>query len=110
MPSANTGKNVIKAIRVYKDHVTLSFAKKQSMKISKEAYLSLYLYVGKSLSKNEIANLNELTALSTLLNYALSLISKRHYSVKQMSDKLYKKEPNRNAVNGVIDRLKANDL
>ena len=110
MPSANTGKNVIKAIRVYKDHVTLSFAKKQSMKISKEAYLSLYLYVGKALSKNEIANLNELTALSTLLNYALSLISKRHYSVNQMSDKLYKKEANRNAVNGVIDRLKANDL
>ena len=60
MPSANTGKK-IKSIKVYKDHVTLTFVKHDSLKISKEAYLSSYLYVGKSLSNKEIDKLNELT-------------------------------------------------
>ena len=110
MPSANTGKKVIKAIKVYKDHVTLSFAKKETLKISKEAYLSSYLYIGKSLTNKEINKLNELTALSTLLNYAMNLISKRHYSERKMFEKLYAKEANKEAVISVISRLKENDL
>ena len=91
MPFANTGKKV-KSIKVYKDHVTLSFVKKETLKISKEAYLSSYLYVGKVLSNKEITKLNDLTALSALLNYAMSLISKRHYSEKKMYEKLIKKD------------------
>lgn len=110
MPSVNTGKKIIKSIKVYKDHVTLTFAKGETLKISKEAFLSSYLYEGKSLSKKEIDKLNEITALSDLLNYALSLISKRHYSIKMMFDKLYKKEPNKSVVNSVINKLKENDL
>ena len=110
MPSANTGKKVIKSIKVCKDHVTLSFRKKETLKISKEAYLSSYLYVGKSLSKKEIIKLEEITALSTLLNYALSLVSKRHFSEKKMYEKLMAKESNRNAALSVINKLKENDL
>ena len=110
MPSVNTGKKVIKSIKVYKDHVTLSFARKETLKISKEAYLSSYLYEGKSLSRKEITNLKDLTALSTLLNYALSLISKRHYSERKMYEKLYKKDANKSAVMQVIGKLKENDL
>ena len=110
MPSVNTGKKLIKSIKVYKDHVTLSFNKGETLKISKEAYLSSYLYVGKSLSSKEIKRLNDITALSALLNYALSLISKRHYSIKMMYDKLYKKEANKSVVLSVIDKLKENDL
>ena len=47
MPSESTGnKYLIKSIKVYQDHVTLSFIKKRDkLKISKEAYLSSYLYV-----------------------------------------------------------------
>ena len=110
MPSANTGKKVIKSIKVYKDHVTLSFVKKETLKISKEAYLSSYLYVGKALSNKEIAKLNELTALTTLLEYAMSLISKRHYSERKMYEKLIKKEPNKAAAMSVINKLKESDL
>ena len=110
MPSVNTGKKIIKSINVYKDHVTLSFVKKESLKISKEAYLSSYLYVGKSLSKKEIDKLIEITSLSALLNYALSLISKRHYSERKMFEKLNKKEPNKAIVISVINKLKENDL
>ncbi|MBP5574861.1 MAG: RecX family transcriptional regulator [Bacilli bacterium] len=110
MPSVNTGKRVIKAIKVYQDHVTLSFNKGKRLKISKEAYLSTYLYEGKSVSNKEIDKLNELTALSTLLNYAMSLLSKRHYSEKKMYEKLYKKEANKSSCMSVISKLKENDL
>ena len=110
MPSVNSGKKVIKSIKVYKDHVTLSFVKKETLKISKEAYLSSYLYEGKSISNKEISKLKELTALSTLLNYAMNLISKRHYSERKMYEKLYKKEANKAAAMSVISKLKENDL
>ena len=110
MPSASSGKKIVKSIKVYKDHVTLSFNKGQTLKISKEAYLSSYLYEGKSLSNKEIAKLEEITALSTLLNYALSLISKRHYSEKKIYEKLLAKENNKTAINSVINKLKENDL
>ena len=109
MPSVNSGKK-IKSIKVYKDHVTLTFLKHETLKISKEAYLSSYLYVGKSLSNKEINKLNELTALTTLLNYAMSLISKRHYSERKMYEKLITKDSNKAAAMSVISKLKENDL
>ena len=110
MPSANSGKYLIKSIKVYKDHVTIFFAKRENIKISQEAYLSSYLYEGKSISKKEIDQLIEITAFSKLLNYALSLISKRHYSERKMFEKLKAKEDNHHAINNVIDKLKENDL
>ena len=110
MPSANTGKKVIKSIKVYKDHVTLSFLHKETLKISKEAFLSSYLYEGKALNNKEISKLEELTALSAQLNYAMSLISKRHYSERKMYEKLIKKDPNKAAAMSVITKLKENDL
>ena len=110
MPSANSGKYLIKSIKVYKDHVTIFFAKRENIKISKEAFLSSYLYEGKSISKKDIDKLKEITAISTLLNYALSLISKRHYSERKMFEKLKAKEDNYQAINTVIAKLKENDL
>ena len=92
MPSANTGKKKIKNIKIFKDHVTLSFFKGEPLKISKEAFVSSYLYAGKEISNKEIAKLEEITAMTTLLNYGLSLVSKKHYSEKEMLTKLLKKE------------------
>ena len=110
MPSVNSGKHIVKSVKVYKDHVTVFFAKRENIKISKEAYLSAYLYEGKSISKKEIDQLIEITAFSKLLNYALSLISKRHYSERKMFEKLKAKENNYQAINNVIAKLKENDL
>ena len=110
MQSVSAGKFVIKSIKVYKDHVTLSFLKREKLQISKEAFLSSYLYEGKSLSKKEIDHLLEITALSKLLNCALSLISKRHYSERKMYEKLKAKEDNKKAILAVISKLKENDL
>ena len=110
MPSVNTGKYVIKSIKVYKDHVTLSFPKREKVQISREAYLSSYLYEGKSLSKKDIDQLLEISSISKLLNYALSLISKKHYSERKMYEKLKAKEDNKQAIWAVINKLKENDL
>lgn len=110
MPSANTGKYLIKSIKTYKDHVTLTFVKREKIQISKEAYLSTYLYEGKSISNKEIDKLLELTASSVLLTYALSLISKKHYSEKKLIEKLKKKDNNWSAINIVVNKLKSNDL
>ena len=106
MRSENTGKNIIKAIKVSKDHVTLSFAKREKLQISKEAYLSSYLYIGKKLSNNEIDKLNEITALSSLLKYATSLLNKRRYSERKLYEKLIAKEEDKKAVRAVINKLK----
>ena len=110
MPSVNAGKYSIKSIKVYKDHVTLSFVKREKVQISKEAYLSNYLYEGKMISSKEIDKLLEITALSVLLNYALGLIGKRHYSENKLREKLKAKENNKAAINGVITKLKENNL
>lgn len=110
MPSANTGKLIIKSIKICQDHVTLSFAKNEKVQISKEAYLSTYLYQGKQVSQKEINKLIEITAFSSLLNYALSLISKRHFSEKKMIEKLKAKDNNQVAIKSVINKLKQNDL
>ena len=68
MPSVNSGKYLVKSVKVYKDHVTIFFAKRENIKISQEAYLSSYLYEGKTVSKKEIDRLIEITAFSKLLN------------------------------------------
>ena len=110
MPSVNTGSRKIKNIKMYKDHVTLSFFKGEPLKISKEAFVSSYLYAGKNLSSKDIANLEEITAMTNLLNYALQIVSKKHLSEKEMLEKLLKKEDNYVAAKKVITRLKENDL
>ena len=110
MPSVNTGKYKIKSIKVYKEHVTLSFLKREKLQISKEAYLSSYLYEGKSLSQKEIDKLVEITALTKLLNYAISLISKKRYSEKKMYEKLKAKEEDKASIISVINKLKEKDL
>ena len=110
MPSVNTGKQKIKSIKVYKDHVTLAFFKGEKIKISKEAFVSSYLYEGKSLSKQEIDKLLEITAMSGLLAYALQVVSKKHLSEKAMFDKLKAKEENFCVIKNVINKLKETGL
>ena len=47
----------IKSIKTFKDHVTLYFGKGEPLRISKEAFVSSYLYVGKSLNSKDIKTL-----------------------------------------------------
>ena len=92
VPSVNTGKYVIKSIKAYKDHITLSFLKREKLQISKEAYLSSYLYEGKTLTQKDVDKLVEISASSKLLNYALTLVNKKRYSERKLYEKLKEKK------------------
>ena len=110
MPSVNTGKYVIKSIKAYKDHITLSFLKREKLQISKEAYLSSYLYEGKTLTQKDVDRLVEISASSKLLNYALTLVNKKRYSERKLYEKLKAKEEDKKAIWAVINKLKDNGL
>ena len=79
MPKEKTGK-VIKRIKINKKNVSIYFNDGQRLSISQEAYVSAYLYEGKELSKKEIAQLDRITSVKKLSEYALSLLMKKHYT------------------------------
>lgn len=110
MPSVSSGSRKIKSVKTYKDHVTLSFFKGERIRISKEAFISSYLYEGKTISSKEISKLLEITAMSELLGYALQIVNKRRLSEKMMFEKLLKKEDNYQIAKSVINKLKETGL
>lgn len=110
MPSVNSGKRTIKKIKVSKKNISLIFSQGEKIQISQNAYLSTFLYEGKTLSDKEVNQLVELTSLSSLLNYAFNVVSKRRLSEQQMYEKLIKKKDNVEAANNVIAKLKASNL
>ena len=72
---------IIKKISINKSNVSIHFLNSRDrLSISFEAYSSMYLYVGKSLSNKEINQLKKTTELTKLINYSLSLLKKGHLS------------------------------
>lgn len=108
MQSENTGK-IIKKITFSKKRVTLYFHDGK-MVISKEAYLSSYLFVGKALNKKDISLLKKMTDLDEGLEYALRLLKKSIYTEWKIREKLYAKEIDKKSVDAIIIFLKNNDL
>ena len=109
MPKGKTGK-VIKRININKKNVSIYFTDGQRLSISQEAYVSTYLYVGKEMSKKDIAQLDRITSVKKLSEYALSLLMKKHYTEWKMREKLYAKEASKQDVDYIIQRLKSIDL
>ncbi len=109
MPRGKTGK-IIKKIRVNKKNVVLSFTDGEKLEISQEAYTSNFLYVGKELDQKEIDSLNKITSVKKLSEYALSILSKGHYTEWKMREKLYAKGGDKESIDYVIKRLKEIDL
>lgn len=110
MPSAKSGKHTIKNIKVNQKHITITFFKSEKIQISPEAYLSSYLYKGKTLSEDDINKLQAITSSSALLSYVLNLVSRRPYSEKEIIDKLKRKEAGDETISQIISKLKANNL
>lgn len=110
MPSAKSGKHTIKNIKVSQKHITVMFFKGEKMQISPEAYLSIYLYEGKTLSEEEIKKLKTVSESSTMLNYVFGLVSRRLYTEKEIVDKLKKKEADEKTISQIMTKLKANNL
>ena len=109
MPREKTGK-IIKKVRINKKNIVLSFTDGEKLEISQEAYTSNYLFVGKELSQKDIDQLNKITSVKKLSEYALSILSKGHYTEWKMREKLYAKGGDKESVDYVIKRLKEIDL
>ena len=109
MPKGKSGK-VVKKIRVNKKAVVITFSDGEKIDISEEAYLSNYLYVGKLLSQKDIDKLLQITSVKKLSTYAISLLSKGHYTEWKMREKLYAKGGEKPDVDYVINKLKELDL
>ena len=100
----------IKDIKVNKNRVILTFNDDSKLDVSHHAYTEFYLYVGKSLSKQEIQKIKDLTDLNDGLNYALSFLKKSIYTESTIRGKLIKKDYSKNIIDSIIKFLKNNDL
>ena len=109
MPKGKTGK-IIKKIRINKKNVSITFTDGDRLSISQEAYVSAYLYEGKEVNKKDLAQLERITSVKKLSEYALSLLMKKHYTEWKMREKLYAKEASKPDVDYIIQRLKSIDL
>ena len=109
MPKEKNGRT-IKKIRINKKAIAIFFSNGERIDISEEAYTSSYLYVGKELSDKEIAKLTQITSVKKLSQYALSLLSKHHYTEWKMREKLYAKGGSKDDVDYIISKLKELDL
>ena len=109
MPRGKSGK-VIKKIKVNKKAVALTFSNGEKLEISEEAYISSYLYVGKELGQKDIDKLEKITSVKKLSNYAMTLLSKGHYTEWRMREKLYAKGGDKQSVDYIITKLKELDL
>ena len=109
MPSKSSGKTIVK-IKVNKKDVVISFADRNKERLSLEVLANFYLYEGKEVSNKELKDMRNLSSQASLLKYAMSLLSKGHYSEWKMREKLYNKEAKKSDVDNVIKILKNNDL
>ena len=109
VPKEGNGK-LIRKIKINKKGIAIIFSDGQRIDVSEEAYTSNYLYVGKTLKKSEIDKLNRITSVKKLSEYALSLLSKKHYTEWAMREKLYAKGGEKDDVDYVIKKLKELDL
>lgn len=109
MPSKSIGKVIFK-VKVSKKNVTITFTDRTKLKLSPEVMANFYIYEGKELSNKELKEIKEFSENVALLNYAISLIKKKHYSEWKMREKLYAKEADKKAVDKTINFLKKNDL
>ena len=109
MPSKSSGKTILK-IKVNKKDVVITFVDRSKERLSLEVLANFYLYEGKTLTNKELSEMKKMSETSKLLKYAMSLLSKGHYSEWKMREKLYNKEASKSDVDNVIKILKKNDL
>ena len=109
MPKEKSGK-VIKKIKVLKKGIAIFFSNGERIDISEEAYTSNYLYVGKELAQKDIDKLLTISSVKKLSEYAVSILTKGHYTEWKMREKLYAKGGEKAAVDYIIQKLKDIDL
>jgi regulatory protein len=74
--------------------------------VSDETMLKYGLQVGKSISQNLLQELQNNEDYISLKNSALGLLARRPHSVKELKDKLFKKNSNVNLINSIVENFK----
>ena len=109
MPSKNTGNEITK-IKLNQKDVVISFTNHEKIRVVLEVMANFYLYEGKVISNKEINEIIEFSNNAIYLKYALTLLSKGHYSEWAMREKIYAKGADKKATDKVMKVLKNNDL
>ncbi len=108
MPLKSTGNKITK-IKSSQKEVTIYF-ESENIKVSKEAFENMRLYIGQELSKKDIKDILNFSNLTKYISYSLSLFTKRHYTEDKMKEKLIKKGATEEESKKVIRFLKEHDL
>lgn len=99
----------ISHIEFNKKDVTIYFGL-DKLVISKLAYDSMNLFIGKTISIEDIESLNRLTTYSKHLSYCYNLLSKKRYSEAKIKEKLLMRKVNEEDINSIINKLKNSNL
>lgn len=81
----------IKEIKYLKKNILLVFQDDSKLELDEKIFSDFYLYPGKILNEEELSLIKKEIHLSNAKNYALSLLSKRMYSEKEIKEKLKSK-------------------
>lgn len=109
MPSKNLGNFTITDIKYLKNKVQLIF-EKDKLDISKETFTDFTLFKGKTLNEKDYQKIVKREKEQLYLNYAINLLSKKAYSVKEIQNRLTKKGASEESIAFVINYLKKYQL
>ena len=93
-----------------KDQVVITFDDDTKLELASDTFTHFYLYEGKTLDKNDIKEIKEIDALSSLKRYALNLISRKMYTEYEIKNKLYQKKCSKKNLEKIISYLKENNF
>lgn len=110
MPLGNSFNVSINKIQFFKHKIILVLSNKNKISLNKNVYSSFYLYVGKSLSNEEIKKIHYLNKIDDSYSYCLKLLANKSYSEYKLREKLYKRKLNKNDVDFLINKLQSNGL
>ena len=109
MPLKNTGKTIQQITKKAKKAI-IKFDDKSTLEVALDTLEMFTLYVGKELSKQDINEMISFSNKTFLMEYALSLIKKGHYSENRMIRKLSNKINDESSIKYVMKKLKEFDL
>ncbi len=95
----------IKRIKIGQKKVIIIFDDEDKLEINPNVYTEFNFFVGKLLSKKDIAEIKKRNEIEQYISYAINLTSSRSYSKAKIKEKLIKKGANEAQCDEVIEIL-----
>ncbi len=108
--SRSAGEVLIKEIKSVRKGIEVSFSDGNKLLFSPDSYTEFHLYLNKEVGPAEYRKLQSYAESDALYSFAISSLSRSLLSVKEMRDKLNKKNKDSKLVETVISRLLAQHL